>query len=108
MKTAEEIALNHHEWWDGTGYPSGLKGEVIPLSARLMALADVCDALQRPREYRPALDLEQTVRIIREGSGTHFDPGVVEAFLVCLDQFSEIAVRYADVPSSRGSGLPCP
>ena len=70
----------HHEWWDGSGYPRGLQGEEIPLEARIFALVDVWDALRSDRPYRPAWDGEKVLAHLREGSGKHFDPRVVEAF----------------------------
>lgn len=82
LHMAEDIALCHHERWDGTGYPNGLKGEEIPLSARIMAVADVFDALYSERCYKPALrPIESVLEIIREGRGTQFDPIVTDAFL---------------------------
>ena len=78
---AENMAHYHHEKWNGQGYPSGLKGEEIPLSARIMAVADVFDALVAVRVYKPAMPFEKAVSIIKEGSGEHFDPDVVEAFV---------------------------
>ena len=80
LKMAKEIALSHQEKWDGSGYPQGLAGDDIPISARLMAVADVYDALISERVYKAAMSHEQACRIIEEGSGTHFDPVVVEAF----------------------------
>lgn len=80
LSMAEEMADCHHEWWDGRGYPHGSKGEEIPLCARIMAVADVFDALTSRRCYKDALPLEKAYAIIREESGTHFDPAVVEAF----------------------------
>lgn len=96
MRVAQEIALRHHEKWDGSGYPSGLAGDAIPVSARLMALADVFDALMCRRIYKPAMGLEETTRIIVQGRGTHFDPDVVDAFLACRERFADIARRFAD------------
>ena len=96
LHVAKEISLGHHEKWDGSGYPSGLAGEAIPVSARLMALADVFDALMSKRVYKPAMSIEQTTQIITEGRGTHFDPDVVDAYLVMRPQFEDIAQRYAD------------
>ncbi len=93
---SEQIAASHHEKWDGTGYPKGLAGEDIPLSARLMALADVYDALVSDRVYKPAFTHEKAVEIIKESSGTHFDPDIVEAFLVISDIFSEILSKFTD------------
>ncbi len=96
MKAATEISLCHHEKWDGNGYPNGLAGDAIPASARLMALADVFDALTCRRVYKAPIPLEEATHIIQEGSGTHFDPEVVNAFLACRKEFSEIAERFAD------------
>jgi len=81
MRMAEEIALSHHEWWNGAGYPQGLRGEAIPLSARIVAVADVFDALAHDRPYRPALSQERALEHIERGKGTHFEPAVVAAFL---------------------------
>jgi putative two-component system response regulator len=93
---AMEIAGNHHEKWDGSGYPSGLSGESIPLSARIMALADVFDALISKRVYKPAFSLEKAGEIILEGKGKHFDPDVTDAYLASVDAFRIIAERYRD------------
>lgn len=81
-----EIPFSHHEKWDGTGYPQGLKGEEIPLSARIFAVADVWDALTSDRPYRPAWSSEQALEYIREQSGRHFDPRVVKHFLKLVDE----------------------
>ncbi|MBD5489409.1 MAG: HD domain-containing protein [Lachnospiraceae bacterium] len=80
LNTALEMAAYHHEWWNGKGYPYGICGEEIPLCARIMAVADVFDALTSKRCYKSAMPLEKACAIIREESGTHFDPAVVEAF----------------------------
>ncbi len=80
LNTAVEMAAYHHEWWNGKGYPYGISGEKIPLCARIMAVADVFDALTSKRCYKNAMPLEKAYAIIREESGTHFDPAVVEAF----------------------------
>lgn len=96
MYIAMEIAGNHHEKWDGSGYPKGLKGEQIPLSARLMALGDVFDALISKRVYKPAFSIEKATEIITEGRGSHFDPQVVDAYLRRIDDFRTIAGRYVD------------
>ena len=96
LRFAKEIAYGHQEFWDGSGYPEGLKGDMIPVSARLMAVADVYDALISRRVYKPALSHAQAVASIRGGSGTHFDPDVVDAFLAVEAEFREIAERYAD------------
>ena len=96
LRFAREIAYSHQEKWDGSGYPEGLWGEQIPLSARLMAVADVYDALISRRIYKPALPHEQAVTMIREGRDQHFDPDIVDAFLECTEQFRAIAARLAD------------
>jgi putative two-component system response regulator len=96
LRFAKEIAHGHHERWDGSGYPQGLAGEAIPLSARLMALADVYDALISRRVYKPPFPHTQAVAMIVEGGGTHFDPQVVEAFLVREEDFRQIALANAD------------
>ncbi len=91
LKMASEIARYHHEKWDGTGYPEGLKGEDIPLSARIVAIADVFDALISERYYKPKYSFEESKRIILESSGKHFDPVIVEAFLKHEAEFYAIA-----------------
>jgi len=96
LSLAKEIAHWHHEKWDGSGYPDGLHGEAIPLSARLMAVADVFDALISPRVYKPAMSYEKTREIIAEGSGSHFDPDIVAAFLEDFDAMTAIADQYND------------
>jgi putative two-component system response regulator len=96
LKTAGEIALSHHEKWDGSGYPQGLAGDDIPLSARLMAIADVYDALVSKRIYKKAFSHEEAVDIIRDERGTHFDPDVTDVFLANSYAFNEVAIKYAD------------
>jgi putative two-component system response regulator len=96
LKYAKEIAYSHHEKWDGTGYPQGLAGEQIPISARLMALADVYDALISCRIYKDGMRHEDAVNIIADGRGTHFDADIVDAFLRIQHQFQAISSRYAD------------
>lgn len=93
---AKEIAYSHQEKWDGTGYPEGLAGDVIPLSARLMAVADVYDALISKRVYKPAFSHEKAVAIIAEGRGSHFDPSMVDCFLTITDEFNAIALQFLD------------
>lgn len=93
---AEEIAYSHHEKWDGSGYPLGLAGDDIPISARLMAVADVYDALISRRVYKPPFPHSMAVSIITEGRGTHFDPDMVDAFLANSELFFNIAQKYAD------------
>jgi putative two-component system response regulator len=96
LRVAKEIAYSHQEKWDGSGYPQGLAGEAIPLSARLMALADVYDALISRRIYKQAMSQEDAVAIIEEGRGCHFDPDVVEAFRAVAGEFRAIAERFGD------------
>jgi len=96
FRYAKEITYSHQEKWDGSGYPEGLMGNNIPLSARLMAVADVYDALISERVYKAAFTHEQAVEIIREGRGSHFDPDMVDAFLVLSEEFRRIAQRFAD------------
>lgn len=96
LQTAIDIVWHHHERWDGSGYPSGLRGEAIPLSARLMALADVFDALVSPRVYKAAMTFEQADHIILEGRGSHFDPAVVDAYCRQREAFHEVALRFGD------------
>ena len=86
LKEAKSIAAYHHEKWNGTGYPYGLAGEDIPFSARVMAVADVFDALVSKRIYKPQMPIEKAFSIIREGSGTHFDPEVVDVFFAAQEQ----------------------
>lgn len=96
LKYAMELARHHHERWDGTGYPDGLSGEGIPLSARIMAVADVYDALISARTYKPAFPHEKSISIIKEERGTHLDPTIVDIFLADSEEFRKIAVEYAD------------
>ena len=93
LKEARNLALYHHEKWDGSGYPRGLKGEEIPLGARIMAVADVFDALVSRRSYKEPLSIEEAMEIIRKGSGSHFDPKVVEAFLECEKELRVVRDR---------------
>lgn len=96
LSIAKGITLCHQEKWDGSGYPDGLSGDKIPVYARLMAVADVYDALISRRVYREALPHEKVVQIIIDGKGTHFDPDIVDAFIQIQDQFREIASQYVD------------
>ena len=96
LRMAKDIARYHHERWDGSGYPEGLAGDAIPVAARLMALADVFDALITQRAYKRAFPLESALHVIREGRGSHFDPDVVDAFVARLGEFIAIAARHAD------------
>jgi len=96
LSMAKDIALSHQEKWDGSGYPQGLVGDSIPLSARLMAVADVYDALISRRVYKEGMPHEKAVSIIIEGRGSHFDPDMVDAFVDIQEEFRAIAKRYAD------------
>jgi putative two-component system response regulator len=96
LEIARQIALCHHEKWNGSGYPRGLAGEDIPLPGRLMAIADVFDALSCKRHYKEPFPIEKTRRIIVEGRGTHFDPDMVDAYLALESDFVAIAQRFAD------------
>ena len=102
LRLAKEITLSHQEKWDGSGYPEGLAGDAIPVSARLMALADVYDALICERVYKSAMPHEDAKALILRGRGTHFDPDVVDAFLAAEADFQAIARRFADVPGVGG------
>lgn len=101
FRYAKEIAYSHQEKWDGSGYPEGLVGNTIPLSARLMAVADVYDALISERVYKPSYSHEQAVKIIRDGRGSHFDPDMVDAFLALSEEFRRIAQQFADAEPAR-------
>jgi HD-GYP domain-containing protein (c-di-GMP phosphodiesterase class II) len=96
LHIAREIALTHHEKWDGTGYPGGMKGEEIPVAGRLMAVADVYDALVSRRNYKEALDHKKAVEIMAAGRATHFDPEALDAFLQIQDRFREISIRFSE------------
>ena len=101
LRTAHEIILCHHEKWDGSGYPQGLSGEAIPLAARLMAVADVYDALISRRVYKPPYSHLQALRTIVDERGSHFDPDVVDAFQAVADQFRDIALQFLDSDEQR-------
>lgn len=102
LKLAASIALYHHEKWDGSGYPHGLAGEEIPLPARIVALADVFDALTSERPYKRAWSVEDAVSLIRKESGKHFDPQVVSAFLDNLPEILKVKERWADAAPATG------
>ena len=96
LETARIIALSHHEKWDGTGYPQNLKGDEIPLEGRIVAIADVFDALVSVRPYKPAFSVEQSLRIMEEGVGKHFDPSLMTAFNKALPEILRVKEIYAD------------
>ena len=97
---AENLAAYHHEKWDGSGYPEGLSGEAIPLSARVMAVADVFDALISKRCYKDKYSYETSLGIIREGSGSHFDPQIVQAFFAAKDRILQVSDELSEKESS--------
>ncbi|MFW7525235.1 HD domain-containing phosphohydrolase [Vibrio ostreicida] len=103
LQLAKEIALTHHEKWDGSGYPKGLSGEDIPLSGRLMALADVYDALISERVYKKAFSHDKAKSIILQGRGTHFDPALIDAFLAIEQEFVDIADRYRNMEAHENA-----
>jgi len=103
LDSAKEIALTHHERWDGNGYPQGLAGEAIPLSGRIMALADVFDALVSHRVYKSPIPFPQAVTIISEGRGTFFDPQIVDAFGEIKEEFRQIGLLHADHDEERAA-----
>jgi putative two-component system response regulator len=94
LETARLMATSHHERWDGSGDPDGLAGDDIPLAARIMAVADVFDAMTNRRIYKPAIGLEQAAAYIREKGGSQFDPRVVQVFVDARDEFAGIALRF--------------
>ncbi len=96
LHVAKEIALTHHERWDGGGYPQGLRGEEIPISGRLMALVDVYDALISRRVYKEAYSATKSAAIIKAGRGSQFDPDIVDAFLTLQKDFLRIAMANLD------------
>jgi putative two-component system response regulator len=96
LRYAREIAYSHHEKWDGSGYPQGISGVAIPLSARIMAVADVYDALISKRVYKPAMEHSQAVNIIMQGRGNHFDPEIIDLLVEVIDEFRVIAAGHND------------
>ena len=100
LKESIEMAHYHHEKWDGSGYPTGIKGEDIPLSARIMAVADVFDALVAERVYKKPFTYEKALAIITEGAGKHFDPTVVEAFTKISEHLYSERTKLEDLQQS--------
>ncbi|MEE1895992.1 two-component system response regulator [Pseudomonas otitidis] len=96
LRMAQRIALTHHEKWDGSGYPNGLAGEDIPIEGRIVAIADVFDALTSERPYKQAWPVEEAVAFLREQSGQHFDPDLVELFIQQLPAVLEVKARWAE------------
>lgn len=97
LNVAKRVALTHHEWWDGSGYPVGLAGEDIPIEGRIVAVADVFDALSSRRPHKPAFPLDKCFRLLREGRGAQFDPAVIDAFFNRRDDIVRIQIDCADV-----------
>ena len=102
LKEAKNLATFHHERWDGSGYPRGIAGEEIPLSARVMAVADVFDALVSKRSYKEPFTFEKAMDIIREGAGTQFDPQIAEIFMESAEEARQISVAHE---SMLGQGI---
>jgi len=96
MATAKEVALTHHEKWDGSGYPKGLKADEIPLVGRIIAIADVFDALTSSRPYKPAWSIERTTAFMKSESGKHFDPELVDCFLNSLDEILVVKAQFSE------------
>lgn len=96
LRFAREITYSHQEKWDGSGYPENLSGDAIPISARLMAVADVYDALISKRVYKPAFSHQEAIDIMRKGRGSHFDPDILDVFMRISDEFNEIAQRFKE------------
>jgi response regulator RpfG family c-di-GMP phosphodiesterase len=101
LEKALEIAYTHQEKWDGSGYPQGLCGEEIPLAGRIMAVADVYDALTSKRPYKKPVRHEKAVAIMQGDSGTHFDPELIAVFMRVHESFREVAIRYAESEQER-------
>jgi putative two-component system response regulator len=97
ISLAARIAVTHHEKWDGAGYPLGLAGEDIPIEGRIVAVADVYDALSSARPYKPPFPREKCLAIMQEQRGTHFDPSVLDAFVARIDDIVCAQIEYADL-----------
>lgn len=97
LKIAKEIAYSHQEKYDGSGYPLGLKADEIPISARLMSVADIYDALISKRVYKEKMEHEKAIEIMKEGRGKHFDPDILDAFLELVNEFEKVAKSFIDV-----------
>ena len=101
LRMATRIAMTHHEKWDGSGYPRGLRGEQIPLEGRITAVADVFDALSNDRPYKPAFPLEQCFAILKEERGKHFDPRVLDAFFARRQEILGVRLEYTETAQGR-------
>jgi putative two-component system response regulator len=102
LRAARQIAIGHHERWDGSGYPFALRGNDIPIPARLMALADVYDAMSSRRVYKSAMEHDDVAKTIIQAKGSHFDPDVVGAFVSAMSEFKGIAEKFSDDVSNFG------
>jgi len=96
LQAGQIIAVSHHEWWDGSGYPQGLRGETIPLWGRISSVADVFDAVTSERPYKRAFSNDEAYEILREGRGTHFDPRLIDIFFDRLDEILTFQQEYRD------------
>ncbi len=103
LQLARDIAYFHHEKWDGSGYPYGVEGKAIPIAARIVALADVYDALRSRRPYKDPMPHEKAKYIIQQGRGSHFEPAIVDAFVQCESYFIEVSERYNHIDPSKAS-----
>ena len=108
LRMAEAIALTHHEKWDGTGYPRGLRGEEIPLAGRIASIVDVFDALCSKRPYKDPFPGETSLAVIRGEAGKHFDPAVVDAFFAVQPEIVEARAQFRREQESHQSGANCP
>ncbi len=100
LDMAQEIAMTHHEKWDGSGYPEGLKGDQIPLVGRIVAVADVFDALTSSRPYKEPWSFEDAIAFMKEQSGKHFDPDIIDVFLATMDEIIKVSKKYAEPDST--------
>ena len=100
LRSSLDIPYSHHEWWDGSGYPQGLKGDEIPLHARIFAIVDVWDALLSNRPYRQAWEKDRVIQYIRDQAGSHFDPNIVEVFLKMM-RFKDIQEKEKTQPIKK-------
>ena len=96
LQMAADIAMNHHEKWDGSGYPGGKPGKEIPVSGQIVSITDVFDALRSERSYKEAYPVGRCLDIIRDMEKTSFDPALVEIFMDCIDEFEEIRIQYSE------------
>jgi HD-GYP domain-containing protein (c-di-GMP phosphodiesterase class II) len=109
LQMARRVALTHHEKWDGSGYPQGLAGEAIAIEGRIVAIADVFDALTNERPYKPAWPVEQAVELLREQAGRHFDPALVQVFIDLLPEILRVKAQWPSAdPSPKPQHQPGP